>query len=154
MKEVSFRPANIGDLPGIVALLSDDVLGKSREDASMPLNPKYLSAFEAISKDLNQIQVVAEVGEELIGTLQLTFIQGLTRLGACRGQIEGVRIAARHRGSGIGQKMFEWAIQECRVRGCTLVQLTTDVGRQDAHRFYDRLGFTPSHIGYKLNLED
>jgi hypothetical protein len=32
------------------------------------------------------------------------------------------------------------------------VQLTTDKGRPDAHRFYEKLGFTASHEGYKLAL--
>lgn len=153
MADIKLRPARVGDLPGIVALLSDDMLGKSREDASTPLNPRYLAAFESISTDPNQIQLVAELGEELIGTLQLTLIPSLSRLGTWRGQIEGVRVAAEHRGSGLGQKMFDWAIEESRVRGCTLVQLTTDKGRHDAHRFYERLGFTASHIGYKLNIK-
>ncbi|NSY99645.1 GNAT family N-acetyltransferase [Agrobacterium tumefaciens] len=154
MADIKLRPARVGDLPGIVALLSDDMLGKSREDASTPLNPRYLAAFESISTDPNQIQLVAELGEELVGTLQLTLIPSLSRLGTWRGQIEGVRVAAEHRGSGLGQKMFDWAIEESRVRGCTLVQLTTDKSRHDAHRFYERLGFTASHIGYKLNIED
>ena len=82
----------------------------------------------------------------------LAFIAGLSRQGAWRGQIEGVRVAAAHRGSGVGQLMFEWAIDQCRAKGCTLVQLTTDKARPDAHRFYERLGFVGSHIGYKLTL--
>ena len=90
--------------------------------------------------------------DEVIGTLQLTFIPGLARTGAWRGQIEAVRIAETHRGSGVGQQMFEWAIEQCRARGCKLVQLTTDKARPDAHRFYERLGFVGSHIGYKLTL--
>jgi GNAT superfamily N-acetyltransferase len=149
---IVFRRAQLADLPAIVALLADDVLGRQREDASSPTNPKYLDAFQAILADANQLQMVATVNDEVIGTLQLSFIPGLARMGAWRGQIEAVRIAAAHRGSGVGQQMFEWAIDQCRARGCDLVQLTTDKTRSDAHRFYERLGFVGSHLGYKLML--
>ena len=152
MTDVTFRRAQASDLPAIIALLADDVLGQQREDASSPPNRKYVEAFHAIDTDHNQLQVVATHGDEVIGTLQLSFIPGLARQGAWRGQIEGVRIAAAHRGSGLGQQMFEWAIAQCRARGCNLVQLTTDRERPDAHRFYERLGFVGSHIGYKLAL--
>jgi GNAT superfamily N-acetyltransferase len=149
---ITFRRAQVTDLPAIVVLLADDILGRQREDATSPPNPKYVDAFQAILADPNQLQMVATSDDEVIGTLQLTFIPGLARTGAWRGQIEGVRIAAAHRGSGVGQQMFEWAIEQCRSRGCDLVQLTTDKARPEAHRFYERLGFVGSHIGYKLML--
>lgn len=152
MAAVTFRRAEIADLPAIIALLADDGLGRRREDPGMPPNQKYLEAFRALDADPNQLQVVATLGSEVIGTMQLTFIVGLSRQGAWRGQIEGVRVAAAHRGSGVGQLMFEWAIGQCRARGCNLVQLTTDKARPDAHRFYERLGFVGSHVGYKLTL--
>ncbi|KJC52362.1 GNAT family N-acetyltransferase [Bradyrhizobium sp. LTSP857] len=150
--QIMFRRAQLADLPAIVVLLADDALGQQREDASSPINPKYVDAFQAILADANQLQLVATVNDEVIGTLQLSFIPGLARKGAWRGQIEAVRIAASHRGSGVGQQMFEWAISQCRARGCDLVQLTTDKTRSDAHRFYERLGFVGSHLGYKLML--
>ena len=152
MTAVKFRRAQAADLPAIIALLADDGLGRQREDTTSPLNPKYRDAFQVIDADPNQLQMVATLGEEVIGTLQLTFIAGLSRKGAWRCQIEGVRIAARHRGSGFGRQMFEWAIAQCRARGCNVIQLTSEKKRADAHRFYERLGFTGSHIGYKLTL--
>lgn len=152
MTNIIFRRAETADLPAIIALLANDMLGQQREDARSPPNSKYVDAFEAVLTDPNQLQVVATLNDEVIGTLQLTFIPGLARMGAWRGQIEAVRIAEAHRGSGVGQQMFEWAIAQCRARGCDLVQLTTDKARPDAHRFYERLGFVGSHIGYKLML--
>jgi GNAT superfamily N-acetyltransferase len=152
-ENIRFRPATDDDLEAIVMLLADDEIGQTREDASLPLNRAYRDAFAAIRDDPNQIQLVAVSDDgAIIGTLQLSFIPGLARTAAWRGQIEGVRIAKSHRSAGLGQKMFEWAIGECRARGCALVQLTTDKGRPDAHRFYDRLGFEASHEGYKLKL--
>jgi GNAT superfamily N-acetyltransferase len=130
----------------------DDPLGKLREDLGTPLNPVYLAAFEAIERDPNQLLVVADMAGEVVGSLQLTFIPGLSRLGMWRGQIEAVRVASSQRGSGVGKAMIRWAIEECRRRGCGLVQLTTDKRRIEAHRFYDGLGFKASHEGMKLAL--
>ena len=148
----TFRPATRDDLPAIVALLAADQLGATREDAGEPLAECYVRAFEAMAGDANQLLAVAQTDGAIIGTLQLTFIPGLSRSGSWRGQIEAVRIAEGHRGSGTGKAFFEWAIARCRERGCSLIQLTTDRSRADAHRFYDRLGFEASHVGYKLRL--
>lgn len=148
----TFRPAAENDLPAIVRLLADDELGATREDASQPLNLRYIAAFKAIQSDANQLLLVAEHNAEVIGCLQLTFIPGITRLGMWRGQIEGVRIAKTERGTGLGRQMLSYAIEQCRTRGCELVQLTTDAQRPDAHGFYEALGFQASHIGMKLKL--
>ncbi|HWK63476.1 MAG TPA: GNAT family N-acetyltransferase [Rhizobiaceae bacterium] len=152
MIELQFRRAQASDLPAIVALLADDPLGAKREDASVPLSRSYREAFSAIDTDPNQLLAVVTNRERVIGTLQITFIPGISRKGTWRGQIEAVRIAREHRGEGIGKQMFEWAFEQCRTRGCSLVQLTTDKARPDAHRFYEELGFAASHLGFKKAL--
>lgn len=152
MSAPEFRKAVRADLEAIVALIAGDSLGAGREDPSLPLDGRYLAAFEAVDRDPNQLLTVVIVDGAVVGTMQLTFIPGVSRLGATRGLIEAVRIAESQRGSGLGQALFEWAIEQCRDRGCGLVQLTTDKSRKDAHRFYDRLGFVASHEGYKLAL--
>ena len=152
MNELSFRPAVGSDLPGIIAMLADDELGLEREDTSIPLNTKYIDAFASIEHDPNQMLVVVEEKGALAGCLQLTFVPGLSRLGMWRGQIESVRIASGNRGKGLGRNMFEWAIAECRKRGCGLVQLTSDKSREDALQFYESLGFSATHEGMKLIL--
>jgi GNAT superfamily N-acetyltransferase len=58
------------------------------------------------------------------------------------------------RGRGIGGWLMSRALDQARKRGCRLAQLTSDKRRPDAHRFYERLGFTDSHVGYKLLLEN
>jgi ribosomal protein S18 acetylase RimI-like enzyme len=152
VEHIVFRTALLADVPAIVALLADDELGSQREIIGTPLDQRYVDAFQAIEADANQRLVVVADGNEIIGTLQISFIPGIARMGSWRGQIEAVRIAKRRRDSGLGQKMFEWAISECRSRGCSLVQLTTDKSRTDAHRFYEKLGFKASHEGYKTTL--
>ena len=149
MSDPVFRRAVADDLPAIVALLADDPIGAGRET---PGDPSYIAAFAAIERDPNQLLAVAERNGQLIGVLQLSFIPGLARRGLWRGQIEGVRVAATERGTGIGRAMLQWAIEECRKRGCGLVQLTSDKRRTDAHRFYRALGFEATHEGYKLDL--
>ena len=152
MTSIRFRKAEPRDLPAIVALLADDPLGAQREIRGETPDAAYEAAFAAIDADPNQWLAVAVDGEEIVGTLQLTFIPGLSRGGAWRGQIEAVRVASGRRGEGLGHRMFAWAIAECRARGCRLVQLTTDKGRPDAHRFYEDLDFVATHVGYKLSL--
>jgi GNAT superfamily N-acetyltransferase len=152
MSELTFRRATATDLEDIVGLLADDELGRTREDPGPPLNPRYIDAFAAIDADPNQYLAVVEEGGHIVGCLQLSFIPGLSRLGLTRGQIESVRIASSRRGGGLGRRMFDWAIAECRKRGCEIVQLTTDKARADARRFYESLGFVASHEGMKLTL--
>ena len=90
---------------------------------------------------------------EIIGTLHLTFIQYITYQGGIRAQIEAVRIREDLRGEGIGQKMFEWAIQRAKERKAHLLQLTTDKQRPGAIHFYEKLGFKASHEGMKIHLD-
>ncbi|WP_405554424.1 GNAT family N-acetyltransferase [Streptomyces sp. NBC_01171] len=150
MTDLDIRPAASDDIPAIVAMLADDPLGAQRESPA-DLAP-YLAAFERLDIDPNQHLVVAVRDGRVIGTLQLTIIPGLSRKGATRSLIEAVRIHADERGSGLGSELIQWAVDTSRRLGCHLVQLTSDKTRPDAHRFYERLGFTASHEGFKLSL--
>nr|WP_241668189.1 GNAT family N-acetyltransferase [Pedococcus bigeumensis] len=148
--EVVLRRATAADVGAIVALIADDQLGATRDD---PANlAAYLPAFAAIDADPAQLLVVLDDGGTVVGTMQVSFIPGLSRGGAMRGQIEAVRVAASHRGRRLGEQMIRWAVEESGRRGCALVQLTTDKSRADAQRFYERLGFTASHEGFKMTL--
>ncbi|MFF2849968.1 GNAT family N-acetyltransferase [Streptomyces sp. NPDC058001] len=150
MTDLAIRPAVAEDIPAIVAMLADDPLGAQRESPD-DLTP-YSAAYERLAADPHQHLVVAVRDERVIGTLQLTVIPGLSRKGASRSIIEAVRIHADERGSGLGTQLIEWAIDVSRREGCQLVQLTSDARRIDAHRFYERLGFEASHVGFKLPL--
>ncbi|MFD9972896.1 GNAT family N-acetyltransferase [Streptomyces sp. NPDC059017] len=150
MSDLQIRPASPADVPAIVALLADDPLGAQRESLDDPA--PYLAAFERLTADPNQHLVVAERDGRTVGTLQLTVIPGLSRRGATRSIIEAVRIHADERGGGLGTLLIEWAVEKSRSLGCRLVQLTSDASRTDAHRFYERLGFEASHVGFKRVL--
>ncbi|MFD9024688.1 GNAT family N-acetyltransferase [Streptomyces parvulus] len=150
MADLEIRRTTAADIPAVVAMLADDPLGAERESPDV-LTP-YLAALERLDADPNQHVVVAVRDGRVVGTLQLTIVPGLSRRGATRSIIEGVRIHADERGGGLGTQLIEWAVDESRRQGCHLVQLTSDKSRTDAHRFYERLGFSASHTGFKLQL--
>jgi ribosomal protein S18 acetylase RimI-like enzyme len=149
---LAFREATAGDLPEIVAMLADDDIGRSREDARLPLDKAYVDAFHAIVASPHDHLLVAESDGAIVGIFQLSFIPGLSRKGAWRGQIESVRVSSANRGKGIGEALLRHAVALCREHGCSTVQLTSDKQRSEAHRFYGRLGFVATHEGFKLAL--
>jgi len=147
------RRATADDLDAILVLLSDDPISVARGDAGRPEDRSaYDRAFAAIDADPAQQLLVAVIDDDVVGTMQLTVIPGLARRGAARLQIEAVRVRSDTRNLGIGAAMMRWAIGRAPDLGVALVQLTSDAQRVDAHRFYERLGFSPSHVGFKLTL--
>lgn len=150
MRDIVIRRATAEDVPAIVAMLADDELGATRESPA-DLTP-YERAFMEVDANPNQLLVVADRDRRIVGTAQLTFTPGLSHRGLRRAEIEAVRIHAAERGSGLGTTLIEWCIREARDRGCGMVQCTSNATRLAAHRFYERLGFTPSHVGFKLKL--
>jgi GNAT superfamily N-acetyltransferase len=147
---VIFRAATRDDLPAILALLADDVLGRNRDGGVV--DASYERAFAAIEADPRNFEIVGDDGGVIVACLQVTYIPGLGRHGAERALVESVRVRADRRGQGVGAALMTWVIEHARARGCGLVQLTTDKRRADAHRFYARLGFVASHEGMKLVL--
>jgi GNAT superfamily N-acetyltransferase len=150
VSDLEIRRADRADIPAIVALLADDPLGATREtDAGFT---GYHIAFEEISSDPRQVLVVGERAGESVATMQLTFIPGMSRRGSKRALVEAVRVRSDQRGLGLGRQLILWAIDEARAAGCSIIQLTSDMSRVDAHRFYRSLGFEASHVGMKLML--
>lgn len=149
---IMVREAREGDLPAIVAMLADDPLGRTRERAETPLPGAYGEAFAAIQAQAGNCVLVAESQARILGCLQLMILPGLSHMGMTRAEIEGVRVASDQRGRGLGAVLLGAAIERARAAGCGLVQLTTNAAREDARRFYERLGFTASHVGMKLDL--
>lgn len=151
---MKFRKATQKDIPAIIDMLADDELGKTRENFQNPLPQEYLMAFEIINADENQeLMVIESENTEIIGTLQLSFIQYLNYKGGMRAQIEAVSVRKDKRGLGIGKALFDWAINRAKERNAHLVQLTTDKRRPRAIKFYEDLGFQATHEGMKLHLE-
>ena len=148
--DLILRAATIDDLPAIVEMLADDPLGSERETPD-DLAP-YIAAWQLMQANDRVAQIVGVIGGDIVSTMQLVVIPGLSHRGGSRLLIEAVRVKSTLRGGGIGSRMIEWAIAYGRGHGCTMVELTTHKRRTDAHRFYERLGFTQSHLGYKLDI--
>ena len=148
--EPVLRLATQADIPAILALLADDMLGKNREGGA---DEAVAAAFAEIEHDPNNAIHVIDIAGEVVGCAQLTIIPGLSRRGLKRAQIESVRVSSRRRGEGLGRWFFEALIEVARARGCRFVQLTSDKRRAEAHRFYGSLGFVASHEGFKLTLD-
>ena len=151
MSALSIRPATAADLPFIISVAVGDSVVPTGDDPEAN-DPAYAEALAAIDADPNNEMFVAELAGERVGVFQLSYVPGLLRRGMWRGIVEHVHVAPTHRNKGIGGEMMLWAVARCRERGCRLVQLTSNKQRKDAHRFYERLGFTPSHEGFKLYL--
>lgn len=152
MTALTIREAILEDLDFVVSLIGTDPIADARNPATADDRLHQREAFEAINSDPNHLLLVAELEHQPVGSFQLSFIPGVSRQGAWRGQIESVRIHPAHRNRGLGGAMMEWAVERCRERGCGLVQLTSDQQRSNAHRFYERLGFLPTHTGFKMRL--
>jgi GNAT superfamily N-acetyltransferase len=158
--EPTVRPATVRDLPAVVALYAlpgegnaaDERRPAEGHDAPSALDEGYASALESIAQDPNNGLFVAELGGVVVGTFQRTLIQHVAYRGGKVCQIENVMVDPRARGQGVGEAMMRWAIDEARRRGCFRVQLTSNKARTRAHRFYARLGFVPSHEGFKRLL--
>lgn len=148
------REAVRADVAAIVDLLADDRLGAHRERVEDPVAPVYLRAFDEMRVQPGNDLLVAVLGPEVVGCLQLTIATGLSRQGMRRAQLEGVRVKGAYRGQGIGEQLIRAAIDRARAAGCGIAQLTSDATRLDARRFYERLGFEASHVGMKIMLTD
>jgi GNAT superfamily N-acetyltransferase len=149
---LTFRAATVEDVPAVVRLLADDVIGANRERIEDPLPAAYYDAFRAIEADPHNELIVAELGPAIVGTVQVTYTPNLSRKGLWRATLEALRVDSSTRGAGIGAALVREVIDRARQRGCGIVQLTTDRRRVDAQRFYEGLGFTHSHIGMKLSV--
>lgn len=146
---VRFRDATSADVPAIIALLRDDALGAGREIDDMTI---YDTAFQKMKAEAANHLIVGEIEGRVVATYQITFISGLSLRASRRAQVESVRVASDLRGQRIGEALFADAESRARAAGCALIQLTTNATRDRARAFYERLGFTPSHVGYKRDL--
>jgi ribosomal protein S18 acetylase RimI-like enzyme len=149
---IMIRRSRHDDVRAIVTMLADDHLGRARERLEEPLPESYFAAFARLDADPSIQLVVAEEGGIVVGCLQLCILPGLSSQGASRGLIEDVRVASDRRSRGIGEQLVQWAIAQARERQCKLVELLTHQTRVDAQRFYERLGFSKSHVGMTIRF--
>ncbi|MBP1844448.1 GNAT superfamily N-acetyltransferase [Rhizobium petrolearium] len=153
MADVTIRRARDSDLHQLIAIFAADDVGGHGDTTEEVAFEDYLRAFYAIDASQNEQLFVAEFGGEVVGTFQIIFNRTLTARGSLSMIIEAVQTRADMRGRGIGARMVAYAVEEAKRRDCRLVQLTSNMARTDAHRFYERLGFAKSHFGFKMKLK-
>ncbi len=152
MTDLRFREAEPQDLEAIIRLHEEDELGSHGDRWSPETRPAYEAAFAAIARSSENRLFVALDGDEVVGTFQLTFIPNLTGRGALRVKVESVKVKAARRSGGIGARMMTFAEDHARAHGAAMLELTSNKTRSGAHRFYERLGFSRSHEGFKKKL--
>jgi GNAT superfamily N-acetyltransferase len=148
------RPAEEAELGRIAELL---VLGAVPAGPPSTEDPDDLGPYSAAWRDIvdagdGGVVLVAVLAEEVVGVCQLIVFRHLQAHGGLCAEFESVHVHPDHRGTGVGGALLGEAIVRARALGCYRVQLTSNAGRPDAHRFYERLGFVPSHVGFKLRL--
>ncbi|MFN8769612.1 MAG: GNAT family N-acetyltransferase [Neisseriaceae bacterium] len=150
LNKLELRKANIDDLKDIVTLIHDDILGKDRERPEL-LN-QYNSIFEKILKSDNQQYFVVQYSNEIIGCFELTILYALSITSSIRLEVENVRVHSKYRSCGIGKWMFSEITKFAQENNCSIIQLTSNKIRKDAHKFYTSIGYKNSHEGFKLYL--
>jgi|CXWL01.1.fsa_nt_gi GNAT superfamily N-acetyltransferase len=152
-QDLHIRDARHDDIPRIVALYRTDELTRKHAPADAAwIEPGYYAAFEAIDGDPRNRLLVAEAGGTIVGSFQFTYVPDMQPDGREVAIIENVIVDGARRGQSIGSAMMRWAVDEARRHGCSQVKLTSNRARTDAHRFYERLGFEPTHVGFKILL--
>lgn len=148
---LSFREARAEDVPEVLRLLKDDALGQARELGDLAA---YHEAFARMQAEGANHLIVGEATDgAIVATYQLTFISGLSLSAARRAQVESVRVDSRLRGQGMGHQMFEDVEARARAAGCRLIQLTMNASRTESNKFYQKIGFEPTHTGFKRALD-
>ena len=153
MTELIIRKAHEEDLVQLIAMLAADDVGGHGDTTDESAYEDYLRAFHVIDASANEQLFVAELNGEIVGTFQLLFTRTLSGRGSLTMIIEAVQTRPDMRGRGIGARMMDYAVEEAKRRDCRLAQLTSNAGREDAHRFYERLGFVRTHAGFKMKLK-
>ena len=152
MGEVIIREARAVDLPAMVGMLASDDKGGHGDSAAAELMPRYRAAFDTIAANPAVTLFVAERDGSVVGMFQATVTTVLAGRGERLMTIEGVQTRADCRGQGVGAAMMAYAEHHAKTLDCARLSLQSNAERQDAHRFYTRLGFAQTHLGFKKTL--
>ncbi|MCE5171111.1 GNAT family N-acetyltransferase [Paenibacillus profundus] len=119
--ELDDRPINVEKMTTRLTRLSDD--------------PDYLFLGAAGENGKLLGSVMGIICEDLTGDCQPFMV------------VENVIVTAAAHGQGIGMKLMSRLEEFARERNCHVMMLMSNVKREGAHRFYERLGFS-REVGY------
>jgi GNAT superfamily N-acetyltransferase len=157
-ENILIRPAHEGDLDGILKLYRE--LEGAYEVADGPAEPTlptledYRIMFREILSDQNQVIMVAESKDVLVGTVTLVVVPNLGHRGCPWAALDNLVVMPDWRGHGIGTSLVEAVSNLARQRGCYKLVLSSNIRRTDAHRFYRRLGWRLTHLGFEIGRQE
>lgn len=151
--DATVRDATEADLPRVVELLQQLSLDTTREQVATPLQETYRAALREIEADARQRLLVVEAGGQIVGTLVFIVVPNLSHKGRPYAMVENVVVDEELRSSGYGELLMRFAMAEAERLGCYKLALTSNRQRDDAHRFYRRLGFRRRHKAFRIEFD-
>ena len=143
MTSVHIRDARAYDAPILTKLIVD--LGHPITEADVRRNLHRLAP-------MGLLPLVAACGDEVIGLCGLSEMVTIHR-DAPVGRISILVVAEDHRNGGIGALLVAEAEKRLTARGCKMVEVTSNMRRERAHGFYEKLGYERTSFRFMKKLE-
>lgn len=142
---ICVRDAALADTPAVVGLL---------EQLGHPISPETVERQLTILASTGCDRVlVAERGGTVVGVLSLHWAPLLHR-DRPMGRITALVVNEREQGQGIGGRLVAEAEHLLREAGCSAVEVTSNVRRAEAHKFYLGLGYGQPSSYFRRCLDE
>jgi GNAT superfamily N-acetyltransferase len=149
---MQITPAKTSDIPALCDLLS--ILFSQEVEFKPNHEAQCRGLARIISNPEIGLIVVARQENQIIGMVNLLYTIS-TALGDRVAILEDMVVSPNARGSGVGSRLLEQAIQFARLNGCKRITLLTDRTNESAQRFYQKHGFGFSAmIPLRLSLSE
>jgi GNAT superfamily N-acetyltransferase len=146
------EPATPDDIPQLADLLS---ILFTQEADFQPARTRQEQGLRLILES-SQVGIIFAARDEgeVVGMVSLLFTVSTAEGGpAC--WLEDMVVRPDRRGSGLGSRLLQHAIDHARSSGFVRITLLTDRGNEGAIRFYERHGFRPSAMtALRLHLSE
>ena len=154
MKEAPhIRLAEKRDIPRIVELYRELTITTSEvEHGRSPSLADYEQVFAEICSDTRQNLLVVEHQGEVVGTIVLLVIPNLSHNATPWAFLENLIVTEKYRRRGLGRMLLQHAIELAKKSGCHMVELCSDVRRNEAHILYNSMGFEAQAHCFRLYL--
>lgn len=149
---IQIRQATSEDLPALISLYEQlEDMGTAWSEVRFSAEDIRLSGqvFSRLAQYPDYRVYVAQAGKELVGTLALVILDSVSN-GVPSGVVENLVVARPWRRSGVGQQLIQFAIDQCRAKGCFELSVSSRLDNEAAHRFYASLGLAKK--GYTFSL--
>jgi len=148
------RTATENDIPRIIELYDEQLaLGTSEaEKHQTPSLENYRQAFAMIKTLPGCELIVAEEQSEVIGTLMFMIVPNLSHDALPWAVVENMVVDSRHRRKGVGKLLMDYVRTRAEEAGCYKIQLSSNKKRNEAHKFYESIGYKASAEGFRLYL--